>query len=517
MRNMRDAAKRQLQEPPEAENEAPAATGNLFVVSNRLPLSVKQTEEGFEFNMSSGGLVSAMLGVMEDESMTWIGWPGISVDEEKDREKIRTQLADDRCVPVFLDETTQDEYYNGFCNSVIWPLFHYVQDVLDTNPLQEQWDAYVRANEAFCEVILPKLNEGDTVWVHDYHLMLLPTMLKSKMPSLRVGWFLHTPFPTSEVFRMLPMRDKLMRGLLGADLLGFHTSQYVRHFLQAAQRAGEVDTKGAVAVAANKLSLRIPRDMSAVQSAEGDETAEGNSVEEASDFAHTAQVGAFPIGIAPDRFEEELKTSSCRQAIRTLRDRFGDRKIMLGVDRLDPIKGIPHKLLAFEKLLETHPEYIGEVVLVQIAVPSRLDVPLHKQLQERLHSLAGRINGRFGSLGWVPIHYLDTSVSFDDLVALYAASSAMVISSLRDGMNLVSFEWTVCQEHKRGRGSPTTAPRPTREYSCSPSSRALRTTSTTVHSSSTPTIRILLRNLCTKRCRCRANGGSSSTRPRTTS
>ena len=424
---------------------------------------------------------------------------------------------------------------------MLWPLFHYVQDVLDTNPLQTQWAAYERANQAFCDAILPRLKDGDAVWVHDYHLMLLPTMLKSRMPSLRVGWFLHTPFPTSEVFRMLPMRDRLMRGLLGADLLGFHTSQYVSHFLAAAQRCGETSKGGdralsSVAAAANTLSLRIPRDPSYAPAAaaaeaspiveadaadeavatgeaaivssgmgleeddEDDEATEAAAVEAAAlrprfrsrfsfsektvfdgwgtrtayaeaegaseqgeavggpeisedespadaqaSFAHTAHVGAFPIGIAPDRFEEELRKSSCQQAIRELQERFGGRKIMLGVDRLDPIKGIPHKLLAFEKLLETHPEYRGEVVLVQIAVPSRLDVPLHQQLQQRLHSLAGRINGRFGSLGWVPIHYLDTSVPFEELVALYAASSAMVISSLRDGMNLVSFEWTVCQ------------------------------------------------------------------------
>ena len=409
---------------------ANVSTSSLYVVSNRLPFSVKETKEGgYQFTMSSGGLVSAMLGVMEDDSMTWIGWPGISVDDEDEQDTIREQLAESKCVPVFLDDETADDYYNGFCNGVLWPLFHYVQDMLDTSPLQKQWAAYVRANEAFCDAILPRLKEGDTVWVHDYHLMLLPTMLKSKRPTLRVGWFLHTPFPTSEVFRVLPMRDRLLRGLLGADLVGFHTSQYARHFMSAAQRLGEPkDGSSAVSVAANTLSLQIPYDpediprsprvesgavreaeQTEVDSAAGsadrrtpgavspsaadanavlpsrlgdrlrgprfksrfshteredaaaaDAPEEGTAVEagevaevaDASSFAHTAHVSAFPIGIAPERFEDELKKGSCQQAIRELRERFGGRKIMLGVDRLDPIKGIPHKLLAFEALLE---------------------------------------------------------------------------------------------------------------------------------------------------------------------
>ena len=459
-------------EPFAADTAKP--TGQLIVVSNRLPFSVKPGDAGYQFVMSSGGLVSAMLGVINDDSMTWVGWPGISADTEEEQAQIRSQLDEYRCAPVFLSEEVADTYYNGFCNSVLWPLFHYVQDVLDTNPIKAQWDAYKAANEAFCAEILPRCQPGDTVWVHDYHLMLLPTMLKSRMPSLRVGWFLHTPFPTSEVFRMLPMRDELMRGLAGADLLGFHTDQYVSHFLSAAQRTLQ-DEGCATSLSASAISCQIPRvafervDALADGTTAADAKAEpaaaeaaaaagADSVEAAGDaapagdaaatFAHTAHVASFPIGINPERFLDEMKKGPTQDAIRQLQERFGGRKLMLGIDRLDPIKGIPHKLLAFERLLETHPEYIGEVCLVQIAVPSRLDVDLHQRLQSRLHSLVGRINGKYGTLGTLPIHYLDTSVSFSELVALYAASSAMVITSLRDGMNLVSFEWTVCQQHK---------------------------------------------------------------------
>ena len=238
-------------EPPDEviETDKHGSQSRLVVVSNRLPFSVKPGDAGYQFLMSSGGLVSAMLGVIDDDAMTWLGWPGIAADDDMEQATIRSQLAEHKCVPVFLDQHTADGYYNGFCNSVLWPLFHYVQDVLDTNPLQVQWDAYRAANRAFYEEIVRKavctqlittaasahstcasaahspvfcprpcaarhtgaqmqlVRPGDTVWIHDYHLMLLPTMLKSAMPSLRVGWFLHTPFPTSEVFRMLPMRD----------------------------------------------------------------------------------------------------------------------------------------------------------------------------------------------------------------------------------------------------------------------------------------------------------------------
>ena len=289
---------------------------------------------------------------------------------------------------------------------------------------------------------------------------------------------------------MLPMRDDIMKGLAGADLIGFHTHQYVRHFLSAARRtlqSEECDTS----LSASAISCRIPKvggklqenptaragdaidlsiglnDQGADEGIISGEPAEPQPMEVAAEvadlevdqeeeegamedksFAHTAHVAAFPIGIAPERFAQEMRKGTTQEAIQKLHAKFGGRKMLLGIDRLDPIKGIPHKLLAFERLLEQHPEYIGEVVLVQIAVPSRLDVALHQQLQQRLHLLVGRINGRFGDLGSVPIHYLDTSVNFSELVALYAASSGMIISSLRDGMNLVSFEWTVCQQHK---------------------------------------------------------------------
>ena len=212
---------------PQAAGASDAASSNrLVVVSNRLPFSCTPGADGYQFVMASGGLVSAMLGVMEDDSMTWVGWPGIATPETaEERESIEAQFASHKCQPVFIEQKTMDLYYNGFANDVLWPLFHYFQDVLDVNPIVEQWDAYKEANAAFADALIPTLKPGDLVWVHDYHLMLLPSMLKQRMPELNIGWFLHTPFPTSEVFRMLPMRKELLQGVLGADLLGFHTSE----------------------------------------------------------------------------------------------------------------------------------------------------------------------------------------------------------------------------------------------------------------------------------------------------
>ena len=212
---------------PQASGASDASSSNrLVVVSNRLPFSCTPGADGYQFVMASGGLVSAMLGVMEDDSMTWVGWPGIATPETaEERESIEAQFASHKCQPVFIEQKTMDLYYNGFANDVLWPLFHYFQDVLDVNPIVEQWDAYKEANAAFADALIPTLKPGDLVWVHDYHLMLLPSMLKQRMPELNIGWFLHTPFPTSEVFRMLPMRKELLQGVLGADLLGFHTSE----------------------------------------------------------------------------------------------------------------------------------------------------------------------------------------------------------------------------------------------------------------------------------------------------
>ncbi|XP_048332634.1 alpha,alpha-trehalose-phosphate synthase [UDP-forming] 1 isoform X1 [Ziziphus jujuba] len=393
----------------------------LLVVANRLPVSaVRKGEDSWQLEISVGGLVSALLGVKEFDAR-WIGWAGVNVPDEIGQKALTKALAEKRCIPVFLDEEIVHQYYNGYCNNILWPLFHYLglpqEDRLaTTRSFQSQFDAYKKANQLFAEVVNQHYEEGDFVWCHDYHLMFLPKCLKEYNSNMKVGWFLHTPFPSSEIHRTLPSRSELLRSVLAADLVGFHTYDYARHFVSACTRI---------------LGL------------EG--TPEG-----VEDQGNLTRVAAFPIGIDSDRFIRALELPQVQNHIKELKERFAGRKVMLGVDRLDMIKGIPQKILAFEKFLEENPNWRDKVVLLQIAVPTRTDVPEYQKLTSQVHEIVGRINGRFGTLTAVPIHHLDRSLDFHALCALYAVTDVALVTSLRDGMNLVSYEFVACQASKKG-------------------------------------------------------------------
>ncbi|KAK9804133.1 hypothetical protein WJX73_003206 [Symbiochloris irregularis] len=403
--------------PPAPEEEGP----RLIVVANRLPVSAGYASEGkWTLQLSAGGLVSALGGVQGFNTM-WVGWPGIFLPAGRERDALTQTLAAKSCVPVFLDAKTVDLYYNGFCNSVLWSLFHYVplqtdSRLSETRTLQFQWAAYQEANRRFADVLMRHYRVGDVVWVQDYHLMMLPALLKAKSVDMKVGWFLHTPFPSSEIYRALPVREELLRAVLKADLIGFHTYDYARHFVSACTRI---------------LGLEGTPD-----------GVEDNGV--------LTRVAAFPIGMDPSSFATALKRSDVRNNIAQLKKRFAGRKVMLGVDRLDMIKGIPQKLLAFEKFLDEHPEWCDKVLLVQIAVPSRVEVPEYQQLRSMTHEIVGRINGHYGSLTHVPIHHLDRHMTFHELCALYAITDVALVTSLRDGMNLVSYEYVACQAANAG-------------------------------------------------------------------
>ncbi|PQP96230.1 alpha alpha-trehalose-phosphate synthase [Prunus yedoensis var. nudiflora] len=393
----------------------------LLVVANRLPVSaVRRGEDSWSLDVSAGGLVSALLGVKEFEAK-WIGWAGVNVPDEIGQKALTKALAEKRCIPVFLDEEIVDQYYNGYCNNILWPLFHYLglpqeDQLATTRSFQSQFAAYKKANQMFADVVNEHYLEGDVVWCHDYHLMFLPKFLKDYNSKMKVGWFLHTPFPSSEIHRTLPSRSELLRSVLAADLIGFHTYDYARHFVSACTRV---------------LGL------------EG--TPEG-----VEDQGRLTRVAAFPIGIDSERFIRALEVPQVQEHIREFKERFAGRKVMLGVDRLDMIKGIPQKILAFEKFLEENPSWRDKVVLLQIAVPTRTDVPEYQKLTSQVHEIVGRINGRFGTLTAVPIHHLDRSLDFHALCALYAVTDVALVTSLRDGMNLVSYEFVACQDAKKG-------------------------------------------------------------------
>ncbi|KAI6690270.1 hypothetical protein NL676_027098 [Syzygium grande] len=393
----------------------------LLVVANRLPVSaVRRGEDSWSLEMSGGGLVTALLGVKGFEAR-WIGWAGVNVPDEIGQRALTDALAQKKCIPVFLDEEIVHQYYNGYCNNILWPLFHYLglpqEDRLaTTRSFQSQFTAYKKANQMFADVVSKHYEDGDVVWCHDYHLMFLPKCLKEYNTDMKVGWFLHTPFPSSEIHRTLPSRSELLRSVLAADLVGFHTYDYARHFVSACTRI---------------LGL------------EG--TPEG-----VEDQGRLTRVAAFPIGIDADRFIRALDNQPVKEHIKELKERFAGRKVMLGVDRLDMIKGIPQKILAFEKFLEENSDWHDKVVLLQIAVPTRTDVPEYQKLTSQVHEIVGRINGRFGTLTAVPIHHLDRSLDFHKLCALYAVTDVALVTSVRDGMNLVSYEFVACQDAKKG-------------------------------------------------------------------
>ncbi|KAK3904481.1 glycosyltransferase [Staphylotrichum tortipilum] len=404
---------------PGVIEHAPGSSGRLLLISNRLPITIKRSDDGqYSFSMSSGGLVTGLSGLSKATSFQWYGWPGLEVPEA-DAGPMREQLKEKyNAIPVFVDDELADRHYNGFANSILWPLFHYHPGEITFD--ESAWAAYRDVNRLFAKEVAKDVQDGDLVWVHDYHLMLLPEMLREEIgdtkKNVKIGFFLHTPFPSSEIYRILPVREQLLLGILDCDLIGFHTYDYARHFLSSCSRILSTQTTP-------------------------------NGVDWNGRFV---TVGAFPIGIDPEKFVDGLQKQSVQNRIAALRRKFEGVKLIVGVDRLDYIKGVPQKLHALEVFLTEHPEWIGKIVLVQVAVPSRQDVEEYQNLRAVVNELVGRINGKFGTIEFMPIHFLHQSVSFDELTALYAMSDVCLVSSTRDGMNLVSYEYIATQRERHG-------------------------------------------------------------------
>ncbi|KAI1162761.1 glycosyl transferase [Nemania serpens] len=402
-----------------SENEvSPTGDRRLLLISNRLPITIKRKGEGqYEFSMSSGGLVTGLSGLSKTTSFQWYGWPGMELPEGEVAAVTKQLKAEYGAHPIFVDDDLMDRHYNGFSNEILWPLFHYHPGEITFD--ESAWTAYKEVSRLFAQTVLKDVQDGDIIWVHDYHLMLLPEMLREGLgnkKNIKIGFFLHTPFPSSEVYRILPVREALLKGLLQCDLIGFHTYDYARHFLSACSRILDTPTTP-------------------------------NGVEFEGKFI---TVAAFPIGIDPEKFVEGMKKPKVLERIGTLSRKFEGVKLIVGVDRLDYIKGVPQKLHALEVFLTEHPEWIGKVVLVQVAVPSRQDVEEYQNLRAVVNELVGRINGKFGTVEFMPIHFLHQSVNFDELCALYAVSDVCLVSSTRDGMNLVSYEYIATQQEQHG-------------------------------------------------------------------
>ena len=377
----------------------------LLIVANRLPITVRASGTGVEVERSSGGLATGLLRPHEQSDGLWIGWPGAPQDLQPEQQKrLDEQLNGMRLVPVPLSADLVSQYYEGFSNGVLWPLFHYL---IEQTPLHiSGWESYVEANECFAEIVAAHYRPGDLIWVHDYQLLLLPSMLRRRIPDAKIGFFLHIPFPSEELFRTLPSRDKLLEGMLGADLVGFHTPTYLRHFaISLTDILGQTVDIDRVPLPTREVRL-----------------------------------GVFPMGVDAAAFAALANDPAVEAESEAIRG-DGSVRLLVGVDRLDYTKGIPRRLFAYERMLTAHPELRERVRLVQVAVPTRTGVGAYQDFRSLVDGLVGRINGAFGTPRWVPVHYIFRSLSESDLVALYRAADVMLVTPLRDGMNLVAKEF----------------------------------------------------------------------------
>jgi len=387
----------------------------LLIVSNRLPITVVKKRRGLRFEPSVGGLTTAVRAFYRSHECIWLGWPGIGSRAIKgEKRNIERRLKAENCMPVFLSDRDIENYYEGFCNKVIWPLFHYfpMWAVYD----RATWEAYKRVNETFCDAIVEIAQEEDIIWVHDYHLMLLPQLIRERLPRATTGFFLHIPFPSFELFRLLPWREQILEGLLGADLIGFHTYDYARHFLHSVNNLLGYDTV-----------------MSQITTAD-----------------RTIRVDAFPIGIDFEHYSRAAKSRKVQTRASEILEGLGNRKIILSIDRLDYTKGIPQRLEAFNRFLERNPAQRGKLILVLVVVPSRAEVEHYALLKRQVDELVGAINGKYGSHGWMPVWYLYRSLPFHTLVALYSIADIALVTPIRDGMNLIAKEYIAARTDGNG-------------------------------------------------------------------
>lgn len=397
----------------------------LFMIANRLPLQVIDNNSKKEIVPFTDGFDSGLSNFYNSFDIKWVGRAGINIDEisEIEKQDIDTKFRSDNCIPIYLNQQLREEFIEGFCDNTIWPVFNYFTQTSKFNP--RYWEAYQKVNQLYADIILKYLNEDDILWIHDYHLMLLPKLIREKLPNISIGYFQHIPFPSFEVFRLLPWRMELLEGILGADLIGFHTYDYQRHFMSCVRRLLGHETFF------NRIRL--------------DE--------------RIAKVDAYPKGIDFEFFNNAAKEleknntkedSEIRKELKEFLRKDKDRKIILSIDRLDYTKGIPDRIKAFELFLKTYPEYLEKVSLFLFVKPSRENVSDYQDLKKQLDELVGRINGRYGSIGWMPIWYFYRAMDRMESIELYSNSDIALITPTRDGMNLPAKEYIASRFDKTG-------------------------------------------------------------------
>jgi trehalose 6-phosphate synthase/phosphatase len=385
-----------------------------IIVANRLPVKIQENNNEYTLIPSEGGLATGLGSVYKQDNNVWIGWPGqvISPDQQ---EEVATQLLDLSLIPVYLTQDDIIEFYEGFSNDVLWPVFHYYASTYTTYK-PSNWEYYRSVNHKFKDVILKSVEPGDTIWIHDYQLLLLPSLIRQERPDVSIGFFLHIPFPSHEMFRLIPWRMELLKGMLGADLVGFHTFDDVRHFLSSVSRI---------------LPMQVSSNVV---------TCDERSV----------VVESFPMGIDEQKYAQLTQQPEVKEQALQIREVFKENKIILSVDRLDYSKGILQRLQAFELLLNENPEYIGKVTLYMVVVPSRDVVPAYAHLRDQIDKKVGNINGRYRTFDWTPVNYYYRSLQPETLSALYSTADVCLVNPMRDGMNLVSKEYVASRTNNDG-------------------------------------------------------------------
>ncbi|TQF75173.1 trehalose-6-phosphate synthase [Rhodococcus spelaei] len=397
-----------------------SAASEFVVVANRLPVDLEKLPDGTtRWKRSPGGLVTALEPILRGKSGAWVGWPGVPDTDLGPIVEDGIELH-----PVRLSAQEVADYYEGFSNATLWPLYH---DVI-VKPVYDRtwWNAYVKVNRRFAEATSEAAAEGATVWIQDYQLQLVPKMLRMLRPDLTIGFFLHIPFPPVELFMQMPWRTEIVEGLLGADLIGFHLPGGAQNFLYLARRlAGQPTSRGNVGVRSKLGVVQVG--------------------------FRNVRVGAFPISIDSGKLDELSRTKAIRDRAKQIRKELGNpRKIMLGVDRLDYTKGIDVRLNAIRELLEEGRMDPADNVMVQLATPSRERVESYIQMRGDIEQQVGRINGEFGQVGRPVVHYLHRPIPREELVAFFVASDVMLVTPLRDGMNLVAKEYVACRSDLGG-------------------------------------------------------------------
>lgn len=398
--------------------------GRLIIVSNRLPFSVDRDGDQVTIRQSSGGLVSAIKSYFESDASStsdikekmWMGVADFSGEDWESEVQPRLAKYDFTAIPLFMDNAVYKDYYNGFSNSVLWPLFHYFPSLVQYQT--QYYDAYVQVNRNFADKLAEVVRPGDTVWIHDYQLMLVPEMLRVVQPNVQIGFFLHIPFPSYEILRLLPTewKNALLRGLMGADLIGFHTHDYVQHFMQSVKMLLGVDNYFYTMQYQDRL----------------------------------VKADLFPIGIDYKRFHQAAYESEVLELRNDIKRNFENKKIIFSVDRLDYTKGLMDRLNGFEFFLQQHSEWLEKVVFVLNVVPSRDEIPAYLDRKRQIEEKIGTLNGKFSSISWQPVIYRYNHLPFNELCALYQAADVALITPLRDGMNLVAKEYVASCVTQRG-------------------------------------------------------------------